>query len=645
MASYEKPNESLPEFNNAVFTDANTTSLSLSKAKSLFLARTGYATSTATSTDFSGTLTTGTINGITLYPTNGTKVGTGNSTGSSSANCVIFGDNIKLGNTPSYTNQNILIGSNIAGGGDLQYNTVVGTNIFKLGAGQTNNVAIGFSSCYGGGGNNTTAVGYTSAYNTTVGQNVAVGASSLYANTSGTGNIAVGYNAFNTGATFSNSTALGASSVIGASNSTAVGYGATTSVANSIVLGTATETVYCVGTSALGSLIASADIYVNGTIRMGMGNNINASYLTPATSFNTAVGFGALADPNMATYNCTAVGYNALNKNQTGYSSTAIGTNALSKQTGGSSNTAVGVNAMLNFIGGSGNCVAVGERAGYTNNAGNNTFLGYFSGTANTGSSNVFVGASSGNASSNSSDNVMVGANNTSTVATTTGNQNTFIGSKIVCSGTTVSNSTALGYQSSVVNFSNSTVIGVGATATAANQVVLGRTSETVYCVGTSATLGSLVLSGGLQLQTAYTATPTSTMLGFQLSNAGFAIASFTTATPTNISSAGFILTAGIWSINYSIELAIAGAITTATAQTLYSSLASGGIYSTQRISNSGITRIHTTYTYAIGDTPAFSGSFSYYVTVPTTIFPVFQINFTGGTVSGTGYYTATRIG
>ena len=392
--------------------DASLNYLKIVDASTDYLSRIGVATSIATSTSFNGTLTTGTINGVVLY-TNasyGTKIGTTITMGSLSANCVLFGDNILLGNSPSYTNQNVLVGSNIGTGGDYGQNVAVGTAIMKTSQNQTNNVCVGYFSCNGGGGSDTTAVGASSARNSSGGQNVAVGSNSLLANTTGTGNVAVGYEAFKTGATFTNSTSIGASTVIGASTSTAIGYGATTSVANSIVLGTATE-------------------YVS--------------------------------------------------------------------------------------------------------------------------------------------------------------------------------------------------------------------------CPGTSATNGCLKLNGGLKLQSTYSASPSATMLGFQLTNTtGFTIASFTSGSPTNISSAGIYLTAGVWNIDYSIELSIATATATVSAQTLFCSLTTNGVYTTQRISNSGITRIHSTNTYLVADTPCFSGSFNYYVSTATTVFPIFQITFTAGpTISGTGFYRATRVG
>ena len=149
-----------------------------------------------------------------------------------------------------------------------------------------------------------------------------------------------------------------------------------------------------------------------------------------------------------------------------------------------------------------------------------------------------------------------------------------------------------------------------------------------------------------IQLQTAYSATPTANQLGFQLSNgtSGFAIASFTTGANTNISAAGIALTPGVWSINYTIDLLVAGGPATVFDQALYVNTNSGAAF-TSRIKPCGSTRIHTTFTYATSDTPSFSGAFTHYVSVADTIFPIFKIGFSSGTFSGTGFYVATRVG
>ena len=557
MASYEKPNESLPEFNNIVFTDANTTTLSLAKAKSLFLGRTGTPNSTATATTFSGT-----INGLTLaVNSSGTRIGTGAGLGNTGASMLMVGDGLLGGGTPSFTNNNVMVGENMGTGSDLIYNTFVGMNIYKTGAGYPiGNTIMGYNTSNKLGGNYSTALGYASAFNNLVGgdNNVSVGYNSLYNNTTGTKNVAVGYNAFNTGTIYNNSTALGASTVVAGNQAVAIGYLATASD-NQIVLGTANETVICKGTALAISLSAASNLSVNG---MTFGTGVNSAV-------NGNIFIGQL-----------------------------VGTNG-----NGTTNTVVGHNAFTSAIN-----------------------------TSSTG--NTFIGSNAGKD------------------ITATVNTCTIVGQgSYTSTATPYNNASCLGYNCQIGG-ANSTAIGVNATTTLANQIVLGTATECVYCVGIPTTgstpYTSLVLSSGIQLQTAYPAVPSSTMLGYRLSNSAspFAVAGSSIISGTVVNFApvgGIVLTAGTWSINFTLELLVATAITTATAQTIYISTASAGAYST-RVPACGSTRIHTTYTYAIGDTPAFSGSFSYYTASGASLYPVFILTFTGGSFSGTGYYTATRI-
>ena len=556
MSVYQQPTENLIAFNSSVFKKANSTSLTLSQAQALFLGRTGTPSSTATATTFSGT-----INGLTLAAnSNGTRIGTGSGLGNQGLSMLMVGDSLLCGNTPSYTNNNVMVGENMGNGSDLIFNTFVGINIYKTGSGYpVGNTIMGYNTSNKLGGNYSTALGYASAFNNSVGgdNNVSVGYNSLYNNTTGTKNVAVGYNAFNTGTIYNNSTALGASTVVAGNQAVAIGYLATASD-NQIVLGTATETVYCVGTAGGTSLRTTANIIVNG--------------------ISVGIGSGVISDANIY-----------------------IGRGNGSEGAGGS-NTICGRNT--------------------------------YGALLTAGAGNTYYGTGSGQ--------------NLTTIIS----QGTIIGSACYTSTTSYNNVSCLGYGCSI-GAVNSTAIGYTATTTIANQIMLGTSAETVYCSGIPTTgstpYTSLVLSSGIQLQTAYPAVPSSTMLGYRLSNSAspFAVAGSSIISGTVVNFApvgGIVLTSGTWSINFTLELLVATAITTATAQTIYVSTASAGAYST-RVPACGSTRIHTTYTYAIGDTPAFSGSFSYYTASGASLYPVFILTFTGGSFSGTGYYTATRIG
>ena len=398
------------------------------------------------------------------------------------------------------------------------------------------------------------------------------------------------------------------------------------------------------------------DIFIQG-IRAGVGNYIS----TQDVSLNTCFGKNCLMNTNSLSLKNSAFGTNALKAAISTNGTCAFGNGSLEAVITGDGNTAIGANALKNLT-------------GYVNNSIRNTAVGSNAlGNIVTGSKNAVFGDGAGLdiSSSTCNENTLIGylANGNSSG----GSYNTFIGSSASETVGGVSSSTALGAYSvtgayystalgaySTSNHQFSTAIGggsgllsplvpsgtPGATTTANHQIMLGTSAETVVCPGTDAS-GSLILYGGLTLQTAYLTAPASTMLGFQLSNVAspFVITSFTTATQANIS-AGIVLTAGIWSINYTIELAITGGTATVSEQTLFCSLISAGVYA-QRIYNSGITRIYSTNNYLVVDTPAFSGSFSYYTSTGTTVYPIFEITFTGigVTISGTGYYTATRIG
>jgi len=395
------------------------------------------------------------------------------------------------------------------------------------------------------------------------------------------------------------------------------------------------------------------DIFIQG-IRAGVGNYIS----TQDVSLNTCFGKNCLMNTNSLSLENSAFGTNALKSAistngacafgngslqavTTGQWNTAIGTNALHILTYGIRNTAVGSNALGNMLKGDKNAV-FGQGAGQTLDASNNenTLIGYLANANSIGGSyNTFIGSCASETVGGVSSSTALGA----------------------YSVTGAYYSTALGAFSSSGNHLFSTAIGggsgllsgvgvpsgiPGATCTANHQIMLGTYAETVVCPGTDAS-GSLVLYGGLTLQTTYLTAPASTMLGYQLTNGpGFAISSFPSGTPTYISTAGIALTAGIWNIDYSIELAITGGTVTVSEQTLFCSLTANSATYANRISNSGITRIYSTNNYLVVDTPAFSGSFSYYST-GTTVYPIFEITFTGidVTISGTGYYTATRIG
>lgn len=282
------------------------------------------------------------------------------------------------------------------------------------------------------------------------------------ASASGYHSVAVGRSASSGGDT---STAIGSSSSASGVKSTAIGSGATTSVANEIVLGTETEYVSCPGTSATnGSLIAAADIYVNG-VRAGKGNTADVN--------NTCFGRDALFTASTSINN-SAFGRDALKlcsgtSATSGFGNSAFGSFSLQALTTGTRNVGIGT-------------FSLGQSGATALNTGNrNTGCGYAAGYIITGAG---------------SDNTYVGCHRESSTYTA-GSTNTFVGSQSILGPgnntlLTVNASTSLGAFTSVGGFSNSTAIGGGTSAaipgavcTAANQIMLGRSTETVECVGT----------------------------------------------------------------------------------------------------------------------------------------------------------------
>lgn len=108
---------------------------------------------------------------------------------------------------------------------------------------------------------------------------------------------------------------------------------------------------------------------------------------------NTFLGDGALSN-NTTGENNTAIGYNALNANETRSRNTAIGGGALADITNGENNTAVGYNALAVNITGDGN-TAIGREALGNNQEGNdNIAIGNASGEHHiSGNNNIFIGS------------------------------------------------------------------------------------------------------------------------------------------------------------------------------------------------------------------------------------------------------------
>ena len=163
-----------------------------------------------------------------------------------------------------------------------------------------------------------------------------------------------------------------------------------------------------------------------------------------------------------------------------------------------------------------------------------------------------------------SNGNTFLGTNAGLSSPSTNVTSNTIIGAFSFNSTTAYNNSSCLGYQC-VIGGNQSTAIGYNASTSVEHSIVLGTSSETVYCVGVPTTgttpYTSLVLSSGIQLQTTYSSEPTVNQLGYKLSTTTL-LATVTGATggvPLNVLSIT-IPTIGIYlceaSIYYSTSVA-----------------------------------------------------------------------------------------
>jgi len=232
-------------------------------------------------------------------------------------------------------------------------------------------------------------------------------------------------------------------------------------------------------------------------------NGQSAGNSTTAGSDNTATGQFALNDDTTGSYN-TANGFQALNANTAGSYNTAIGYNALISNTSGSNNATTGRGALFNNTTGSNNMgdgvevlnnntsgsynIALGYQAGYdiaTGNSnidignpglstdaniiriGSNQTTTYIAGVINGDGGgltnlNASILTSVGNTGVGAAFNFFVGPSGNST---TTGNQNTAIGSQALIANGDGTDYTATGSQALEINSSGSgnTATGQGA--------------------------------------------------------------------------------------------------------------------------------------------------------------------------------------
>ncbi|HUM47772.1 MAG TPA: tail fiber domain-containing protein [Chitinophagales bacterium] len=360
------------------------------------------------------------------------------------------GDNLQVGNTGNITNTGT-------------FNTFIGTN-----SGKSNTT-----------GNYNTSTGYDALTANTFGTyNTAYGYSSLSANTSGTANTAHGVSALKYNTTGSLNIAMGYAALrdntIGQSN-TALGYAALSdniSGTDNVAVGTFTMLENTSG--SYNTTVGSGSMKQNTTGKYNTATGYQALYANTTGHDNVVIGYDAML-VNTAGGENIAIGSQSMKDNTTGSNNTAMGFLSLQSNTTGGSNIAIGTSALSDNTTGHSNTVT-GTEAGFSNQTGtDNCFYGRDAGNENiSGNNNAFFGAQAGQnttASNNAFFGFDAGGSNSS------GSNNTYLGYSAE-GGATVTNATAIGYQSNV---------------TASNTFVFGDGNVTKWGFGKNAASGNII--------------------------------------------------------------------------------------------------------------------------------------------------------
>lgn len=361
-------------------------------------------------------------------------------------------------------------------------NTAIGARALLSNTVAGNLTAVGFQALYRCTGQGNTAVGsvagewletgeFNSLFGLSAGShirsgsyNVALGYQAMGANHDGNNSVAIGYRAFgNTGfeSTVQSSVAVGAFAgdfCRGGSN-VFLGYRA----GNGALTGSEASNLVAIGFMSLRNhtrgdsniAIGSAALYNKTSGENNVAIGFNAAYSLTISSQTTALGDYALEQCSASA--SVGVGYQAGRYNTTGVI-TAIGTNCLSSNTTGTDNTAVGLSALASNTTGSGNA-ALGNAAGQS---------------LSTGLYNTYVGSRAGRLNVSTSNNVAVGRD--ALYNHTTGGSCTAIGVDALKTGQN---------GNTMINVTNSTGIGFGASVSGDNQVQIGNSLTTTYVYGT----------------------------------------------------------------------------------------------------------------------------------------------------------------
>jgi hypothetical protein len=386
------------------------------------------------------------------------------------------------------------------------------------------------------------------------------------------------------------------------------------------------------------------DIFIQG-IRAGLGNYQGSS------NTNTCFGKSALAATTTESFHDSAFGNKALEALTTGGNNSAFGHHALKLQSTGANCSAFGSGALATTTeeGNSGfGALALNELTiGTKNTAVGSACLKL----ATTGIQNTGVGNGAGQTLGTGSNNAFLGYLAGGSVGT--GSYNTLVGmNSNVASGGVNNSSTALGAYTSVGSHSFSTAIGggngdgtgitaAGATCTANHQIMLGTAAEFVECPGTTAS-GSLVLYGGLTLQTTYLTAPTSNMLGYT-TIPPISGSQVTLSNNTVLNLVSVPVPVGVWNVSYSVSVTVTQGGNVQTQNIVFSE----NTQSTIALSTtSGQIKKHSAESYATNDVYIVSNCFTFQTISAKNIYLNIESTFNGGFIANaTGYVSLTRIG
>lgn len=337
-------------------------------------------------------------------------------------------------------------------------------------------------------GSSNIGIGHNSLYkNTTADNNIGIGINSIYNNTTGESNIGIGRNTIYNSTSSSENIALGNFALENITNNSfgniGIGIGSlnTLNGVNNVSIG-AQSSINIEGdyNVAIGYNNLTSN---NNNYNIGIGNNLLSVNNGIA---NIAIGNSVLGDNDTGEYNI-GLGYNSLKLNTSGQNNISLGAQALQNNTSSSFNIAIGSNSLShNTIKGSNISIGYGSMTNYDgSNSGsaltNNIAIGKLSlaGNAGTiadnegreniaigtstlidnkrGSKNIAIGENALNNNVNGDKNIAIGEQ--AGYSNIDGTTNIYLGVSANSPNTSISGSSAIGYQA-YVSKNNTIVLG-----------------------------------------------------------------------------------------------------------------------------------------------------------------------------------------